>query len=39
MEHAPPLPMLAGIPVPEGTDLREASKRFLLKDAKWTALE
>jgi tetratricopeptide (TPR) repeat protein len=28
----------AGIPVPEGTDLYKASRRFLLKDAKWTSL-
>lgn len=25
----------SGIPVPEGTDLKEASRRYLLKKAKW----
>lgn len=30
---------LAGIPVPEGTDLHRASLRFLLQNAKWTAAE
>ena len=25
----------SGIPVPEGTDLKEASHRYLLKNAKW----
>ena len=29
-------PLIAGIPVPEGTNLYEASRRFLLKDAKWS---
>jgi hypothetical protein len=28
-------PPRAGIPVAEGTDLEKASRRFLLKDAKW----
>ena len=28
--------MLSGIPVPEGTDLKEASHRYLLKNVKWT---
>ena len=28
-------PVSSGIPVPEGTDLHEASRRYLLKDAKW----
>jgi hypothetical protein len=28
-----------GMPVPEGTDLNEASQRFLLKDARWTLIE
>jgi hypothetical protein len=28
-------PIQQGIPVPEGTDLDEASKRFVLRDAKW----
>ena len=25
----------SGIPVPEGTDLKEASRRYLLKNVKW----
>ncbi|UII76234.1 hypothetical protein LV716_00095 [Flagellimonas sp. HMM57] len=25
----------SGIPVPEGTDIKEASRRYLLKNAKW----
>ena len=25
----------AGIPVPEGTDLQQASRRFLIENAKW----
>ncbi len=25
----------SGIPIPEGTDLKEASRRYLLKNAKW----
>jgi hypothetical protein len=29
----------AGIPVPEGTDLRKASRRFLIENAKWTVGE
>ena len=29
----------SGIPVPEGTNLREASHRFLLKDVKWEILK
>lgn len=32
-------PAKAGIPVPEGTDLHKASRRFLLQDAKWTVIE
>jgi len=28
-------PQKSGIPVPEGTDLKEASRRYLLKGAKW----
>jgi hypothetical protein len=28
----------AGIPVPEGTDLREASRRYLVRDSKWSLL-
>ncbi len=29
----------SGIPVPEGTDLYSASKRYLLKNAKWKLIE
>jgi hypothetical protein len=32
-------PISSGIPVPEGTDLREASRRYLLGNATWSALE
>jgi len=32
-------PDVQGIPVPPGTDLKKASQRFLLKDAKWEKLE
>lgn len=28
-------PAIQGIPVPEGTDLEQASRRFVLRDAKW----
>ena len=28
----------SGIPVPEGTDLKEASRRYLLKNAQWEIL-
>lgn len=28
-------PARSGIPVPEGTDLRKASHRYLLKNSKW----
>lgn len=28
-------PIVQGIPVPEGTDLDEASRRYLLRDAEW----
>src|SRR5258706_8133191 len=28
-------PVAGGIPVPEGTDLREASRRYVVRDAKW----
>ncbi len=28
-------PIVQGIPVPEGTDLRKASHRYILKDANW----
>jgi len=29
---------VAGIPVPEGTDLREASRRYVVRDARWSVL-
>jgi hypothetical protein len=32
-------PPLSGIPVPEGTDLHKASRRFLLQNAKWIEVE
>ena len=32
-------PVLTGIPVSEGTDLHEASKRYLLKNATWKLIE
>ncbi len=32
-------PIVQGIPVPEGTDLEEASHRFVIKEAKWELLE
>ncbi|HEY3451272.1 MAG TPA: hypothetical protein VGK67_33245 [Myxococcales bacterium] len=32
-------PRRAGIPVPEGTDLKKAGRRYLLADATWTRLE
>jgi len=28
-------PIKSGMPVPEGTDLKKASHRYLLKDAEW----
>jgi hypothetical protein len=28
-----------GVPVPEGTDLHEASRRYVLRDAKWSLLQ
>jgi hypothetical protein len=28
-------PIMQGIPVPEGTDLEQASRRFVLRDARW----
>jgi len=31
-------PIRTGIPVPEGTDLRKASQRYLLKDAIWEVI-
>jgi len=32
-------PPAAGIPVPEGTDLREASRRYLVRDSKWSVIQ
>ena len=32
-------PARSGIPVPEGTDLHEASGRYLLENAEWEILE
>ena len=29
----------AGMPVPEGTDLKEASRRYLLENAEWEPIE
>jgi hypothetical protein len=30
-------PARTGIPVPEGTDLHSASKRYLIENARWSA--
>ena len=32
-------PPAAGIPVPEGTDLREASRRYIVREAKWSLIQ
>ena len=32
-------PPAGGIPVPEGTDLRQASRRFVVREAKWSLIE
>lgn len=32
-------PPAAGIPVPEGTDLREASRRYIVRDSKWSLIQ
>ncbi len=32
---SPDEPLIQGIPVPEGTDLKQASHRYLLKDPTW----
>jgi len=32
-------PLVHGIAVPEGTDLHEASRRYVLRDAKWTLIQ
>jgi hypothetical protein len=31
-------PVVQGIPVPEGTDLKKASHRYILRDARWELL-
>ena len=31
-------PAAGGIPVPEGTDLREASRRYVIRDARWSVI-
>ena len=31
-------PVAAGIPVPEGTDLRQASRRYVIRNAKWSLM-
>jgi hypothetical protein len=31
-------PAAGGIPVPEGTDLREASRRYVIRDARWSLI-
>jgi hypothetical protein len=31
-------PAAAGIPVPQGTDLQQASRRYVIRDAKWSLL-
>ena len=35
----PGQPPAAGIPVPEGTDLRQASRRYVMREAKWSLIE
>jgi len=32
-------PPVAGIPVPQGTDLRQASRRYVVREAKWSLIE
>jgi hypothetical protein len=32
-------PVAAGIPVAEGTDLRKASHRYIVRDAKWSLIK
>lgn len=32
-------PIAGGIPVPEGTDLHQASRRFVVRDAKWSLIK
>ena len=31
-------PVTGGIPVPEGTDLHAASRRYVVRDAKWSLI-
>ena len=35
----PGQPVAAGIPVPEGTDLRAASHRYVVRNAKWSLIK
>jgi hypothetical protein len=32
-------PVAGGIPVPEGTDLRQASRRYVVRNAKWSLIK
>ena len=32
-------PVAGGIPVPEGTDLRAASRRYVVRNAKWSLIK
>ena len=32
-------PVAGGIPVPEGTDLQQASRRYVVRDAKWSLIK
>ena len=32
-------PSVSGIPVPEGTDLRQAARRYVVREAKWSLIE
>ena len=32
-------PPAAGMPVPEGTDLRAASRRYIVREAKWSVIQ
>jgi hypothetical protein len=32
-------PVSAGIPVPDGTDLRKASHRYIVRNAKWSLIQ
>lgn len=38
-EHEEGAPEKGGMPVPKGTDLQKASRRFLLTDVQWKLLE